>query len=362
MIPAPPRRECSAPQGWVQAMRDVSVLDVARALGFPVSRPSGSSGGSVYGCPACGAERRHPSRRDRRGAIGVRHDGRGWRCFECQVAGDALDLVACRLGGRRLRDLSDADCAQVREWCARYARIECATPRPMRSPASPEQRDPCYPPADEISRLWRAAPAVTADAAARRWLADRRAIDPVVVADRDLARAVPPEVALPRWAARWPASGYRVLLPLVDEQGRRRSVLARRVVASDGAKSLAPKGYSTRGLVLACGLARQVMRLARRPDWWGEDEETGLTIIVTEGEMDYLRVATAYGDAADTAPAVIGVRAGSWSDALTRRIPPGTTVALMTHRDEAGDRYAAQIDRSIRRVAGHSVAICRWQR
>ena len=79
---------------WIDAMRGASIRSVAHELGLLVAPARGASGGSIYGCPACGGERRHASRRDRRGAIGIRKDDRGWRCHECDSSGDAIDLVA----------------------------------------------------------------------------------------------------------------------------------------------------------------------------------------------------------------------------------------------------------------------------
>jgi hypothetical protein len=87
---APPTGEFGVKRSeLIAAMRKTSVLVAAVALGLKTQAPRNASGGSILGCPACNADRRHPSRRDRRGAIGVRHDGRGWQCFECEATGDA---------------------------------------------------------------------------------------------------------------------------------------------------------------------------------------------------------------------------------------------------------------------------------
>ena len=46
---------------------------------------------------------------------------------------------------------------------------------------------------------------------------------------------------------------------------------------------------------------------------------------------------------------MLGIFAGSWSNALAARIPTGTRVAIRTDHDDngAGDRYAELIARSL---------------
>ena len=73
------------------------------------------------------------------------------------------------------------------------------------------------------------------------------------------------------------------------------------------------------------------------PTWWDR------RIIIAEGEPDYLTLATRWGDAAETLPAVFGVISGSWTAEIAARIPDGAEVHIHAHADAAGHRYAEQI-------------------
>ena len=103
----------------IRRVRLGHVLDIAEALRLPFSRHPRNR--SIYGCPACGAQRRHPREYLIKGAIEVRYDGRAWQCCQCLISGDALDLVAYVLRGKRSDDLRLADWDEVTDWCERYA-------------------------------------------------------------------------------------------------------------------------------------------------------------------------------------------------------------------------------------------------
>src|SRR5262245_45233844 len=90
---------------YVDRMRDADVLTVASELGIEIIEGRGTTSPGSFPCPACGSETRHRERT--RGACGVRPDGKGWHCFECDTSGDALDLVAWVLRGSRFRELDD---------------------------------------------------------------------------------------------------------------------------------------------------------------------------------------------------------------------------------------------------------------
>jgi hypothetical protein len=95
-----------------------------------------------------------------------------------------------------------------------------------------------------------------------------------------------------------------------------------------------------KGAVMADPLGR--LLLAGDPvEWW-----TNRTVIVNEGEPDWLTVSTFYSDGED-APAVLGVVSGSWTPEIGARIPSGCRVVIRTHLDKAGDRYADEIRASL---------------
>lgn len=188
------------------------------------------------------------------------------------------------------------------------------------------------------------------------WLTSKR-IDATAVADRDLARALPPSTParkLPQWAgvhrssswSPWSSRGYLLIAQQVDVHGAVRSVLARNVLGREP-KSLAPGGgkYGRTGLVLACGLARQILEAGRAPTWWPAD--LAVRWEVTEGEKKFAIRATERGDVADTAPAVLGIESGSWTPELAARIPDGSSVYIATDHNAAGAAYATKIAQSL---------------
>jgi hypothetical protein len=346
---------------WIASVREQPILVIATALGHVTQPARGASGGSIVGCPACAAGRRHPSRRDRRGAIGVRRDGRGWCCHECQTTGDGLDLIAWTLCGRRCSELTEQQLAEMRTWCRErlHAGAEPAPQRAVREePAAP----PSYPPNAEITSLHDRCLRVDEVPEVGNCL-QSRSIDPGKVADLDLARALPATAELPAWASRWDLdlkrrvnwieSGHRLIVPLFDERGLMRSLLAR-CIRPHEVKSLAPSSYERRGLLMADGLARQILTHAARPDWWPEHRE--LRIIVGEGEPDHLTLASGWSEADECAPATLSVVAGGWTAEFTRRIPnrADVVVVVATHSDAAGDRYA---DAIIQSFAGLNVRL-----
>jgi hypothetical protein len=72
-----------------------------------------------------------------------------------------------------------------------------------------------------------------------------------------------------------------------------------------------------------------------------------VALLVAEGVPDHLTWATRYKASDDSAPAVLGVLSGSWSDELAARVPDGLRVAVRVHRDDAGNHYAARICASL---------------
>lgn len=359
-----PTRSCNGPT-WLERMRGVGVLAVAKALGLDVQPARGSSGGS-FRCPACNAQRRHTKTSDRRAAAGVRNDGRGWRCFQCDVSGDALNLVAYALRGTSLPNLSDVGTADVRAWCERWLGLG---PTSASSPSSAASRPPPfveppkpprYPPVSEVRALWAACKPVTDMPEVADWLLSKR-LDPQAVADGDLARALHPGVPLPRWTrfrvegdavSDWCAGGYVLIARLVDTAGNTRSVLARSVRPGREPKSRAAGGFERRGLVLACPLALQVLALGAKPAWWPTDRP--MRVEVAEGEKKWMMRATLRQD--ELAPACLGIESGSWTAELAARIPDKSSVFIATDPNEAGAKYATAIVRSLApRIASGAV-------
>ena len=330
---------------WIEGMRERGVLDVARALGMTIDERRRAASP----CPACSADRRHTKSSDRRGAIGLRPDGRGWSCFQCGVTGDAIELVAQSIGGARLRDLGDARKAEVRAWCESFLGLDSSRPMALatRTPSKPTAAAaPTYPPRDEVASLWAACAPVTSDPDVARWLDEERGILSAEVERLDLARVLPRPVQCPAWAGAgdgpswrsWGERGARLLVPLFDAHGSMRSLIARhpRKVEA-GPKSLGAKGFARAGLVMAN---------ARALCWLNGADTTAAVCFILEGETDFLL--SAVGPATRQTwegigtPATFGIFEGAWSDALVARIPSGSSVGIASDDDEAGDKHAAK--------------------
>jgi len=327
---------------FVDAMRDADVLALASQLGLKTGRRR------CFGpCPSCGAERRHPSRRDPRLACGVAFHRRGWQCFECDATGDAIDLLAFVEHGRRYRDLSAHERAQLHE---RWARSDVRAVAPQ----TPREAPPRYPDKSTVEALWRACGPVMADDEVSSYL-HGRGVRPGDVAFLHLARALPRDLTAP-WATlggrSWAECGCRLIVPLRDAGGRLRSVLARRVRGS-GVKSAAPFEYERRRLVMADDLALVLLQMGAAPASWPRTR-----VVICEGEMDFLTVASQVSDADEDAPAVFGITSGAWCRAVADRIPDGAEVVIATDPGAAGDRYA---DRIVASFGRRPVALARWR-
>lgn len=262
-------------------------------------------------------------------------------CFGCGAGGDVLSLVAAARGLDARRDFP-----RVVELAADLAGGSLDGYRPPVRRAMPAPRLP--PPVESVGALWAASKPVTDDPDLAVQLLTRE-IDPAIVEDRDLARCLPSSGTLPKWARSgsqtWRDSDHRLLFQLWNAEGSLSSVHARLVEKTDGyrKKGLFPSGHSAKGFFLADSFARLLITNGV-PSWWRQSEPP--SVIITEGAIDFLTVATHYGCAED-APAVLGVLSGSWSDELAARIPTECRVIVKVHRDEAGQKYRDQICRSL---------------
>lgn len=343
----------SAP-GWLDAARTVPTLAVVRELALSMGR----DGKSFGPCPSCGAEvRSNPGRSvDKRGRCRLLPDGKGWACCSngtdgCGAKGDGPGLVAWTLLGRPWGKGDHEASAAVRQWYADRGWCEAWTggvqplstpvhPRPQVAQVLPVAAPPVVRPlAAEVAELWARCVPVVADPEVADWLAGRAdgAIAPERVAALDLARALPADLPeLPRWARyngkAWTQSGHRLIVRAweadPDNAGLLRvaSLHARNVRpdCAPGDKAAWPAGASASGLVWATSAYPQA----------------GLPLVeLAEGVPDWLRLALDRA-ARPERSAVWGVTAGSASPELAELVPAGWPVAVRTHADKAGDKYA----------------------
>lgn len=208
---------------------------------------------------------------------------------------------------------------------------------------------PARPPQHEVAALWAAALPVSAVPEATGWFTHRYGSAAAWSLQQaelwDLTCVIPAGLRLPRWARSqggpWTHTGHRIVFRLWDHTGQAVSLRARSVEATVAPKSLAPAGYSVKGLVLADPLAQQLLG-GVSPTWWQPRQ-----VIVAEGEPDWLLWALRQPEADEQGPAVLGVESGAWSPQIAARIPTGASVVVRTHHDEPGRRYAQQIAASL---------------
>jgi hypothetical protein len=281
-----------------------------------------------------------------------RRSGRGWqaRCpshddrtpsLRIDLGEDGRVLVHCFGGCDFQRILQALGLRSSALFTSDRHRVRAARGA-LRGASRPAQRDRRPPPAHEARAVWEVCLPVDQDCGASNW-ARARGLDPFIIADRDLCRALPTDATVPGWArilgATWPAGGYRLLLPLYDQSGRIASLHARNVRLDASPKGAFPAGCSAVGLVLADAGGRLMLRTAQSqsPLW------------IVEGVPDFLCCATAWGDAAeDSAPSIIAVMSGSWTPTIAARVPKGAEVIIAVHHDPAGESYLATIAESLR--------------
>ena len=321
---------------WFEDLNAVGFEAVAERVGI-VPGPARSWGP----CPACEAEERGAD--DRRGPLGVTASGEGWACHRCKLTGDVVGLIALLATG----ETHPADWRPVRAFAAERGWVEAeergstSTPPPRPRPRRPRPAPPPPRriPRGEVEEFWASCRGVLDDREVCSWL-EGRGLQPALLEDLGLCRALPLG-PLPGWATcrgrSWREAGFGLVLPQLDERGELAGVRGRAVVSGAKPKSAAPAGAEARGLIFGDGLARQV--LARGP------EGPPVDLVVVEGGPDFLVWASRWGDGAalTTAPAVVGVVAGSWVPELAARIPKGSRVAVRTHQDDAGKKYGAQV-------------------
>jgi hypothetical protein len=342
----------NATTDWMAEVKARGTACVAEALGWPMASRGKHR---TVACPNCHVA---PDLRngDAHGAdvtkLGL------WLHASCGGKGSALDVLTVAIAGRPWQAL-DAEArdqvrleAEARGFCsvrtgappARRAAIAFQPFKP-RTPIIAAGRE--YPPLAEVEELWARSLAVTEHVEARIQL-EARGIDPHSVEEHDLARGVPTG-PLPAWAGRrfapWSLTGHVVVVPLVDADGRMRSLHARHLTLKGGGKkALLPTGHKAGGLILADGLSRAVF--SGDADALALVRRVGLDVF--EGVPDFLAGACTYSDADDDAPAVVGLISGGWTGEHARRVPDGTTLRVQTHEDQGGREYALQMHGTFR--------------
>lgn len=183
-----------------------------------------------------------------------------------------------------------------------------------------------FPSPFELKDVWEKATRVDEYGESRGWLFHARKIDPVLVAELDLAR-VRKTPGLYPWCKSFGGYPYCVLLPVYLASGEFVSLRARSIDPKEKNKELAAKG-TAKGTFFANGPTLKMLREGVQVE----------ELWIVEGGTDFLVAST-------LAPtvAVLGIHSASHSselyEVLKQRVKK---VVLATDLDPAGDKYALQ--------------------
>jgi len=198
----------------------------------------------------------------------------------------------------------------------------------------------------DLDDTWDTLPALSQSSQAEEYL-QGRAIDASPIVEHDLARVLLQTQDLPEAVQHAPLTVGTpcIAVPLVCHNRHVRSLSLRSTRKAAARKSVASKGERI-GCVMADGLARLLLEEDANPALLGLASWSELTVVICEGEMDYLSWASRLASDGNSIP-VFGLVTGSWSGDIAGRIPEGCTVAIRTHQDTAGDAMAKTVGRSL---------------
>lgn len=336
-------------------------------------------------CPACGAEYR--GRADPRGSVGITGDNKGWRCYVCSSGGDAADLLAYSVIGKRIRECDGDELDLVRERAEEleYIQPEGKPPKHRRSAtggarrggtAAP-RRTPPPAPGEEIERpakkrrsmrlaatrrgdgsvsiaqsevktwglAWdpdlqdRAQETLWNDEAAAHvlaYLTDKPDLD---AAESTWSRGLSPEV-LKKWrigAVKAFSPGEQrerwwVVIPLWDVGGRCVNYKFRAVPEGESDKPK-PKYMTCPGRPLPLFGARAL------------SNDLGAEVLICEGELDVL----AMWDFGWQRNVVSGTSGDNWEDEWLDALEPYQAFVLMHDDDEAGEGVSNKVAEALGR-------------
>jgi len=336
--------------GWIDDVKArAPVMAVADACGLRVTRGAG-----LTPCLACNAEQRGSD--DRRGPVGARTDGNGWRCFRCDASGDSIDLAAMRWGGGRLRELSPEQRQVVRERCAELGwcstddaapagagraappRVQRAAPPPAPAPRQPTQ--PTGPTPQQGGPFgWR--PDLPDECAAALW-GDDGAQVLAYMQGRGFS-----EETLRHWrvGAHLLRSGdgtvveQYVALPVLDAKGEAMNMRFRSVPGTclrcGGSGCDRCKAGQVKKVYLRCPGAASTLFGVHQLDGDPSSE-----VVVTEGELDVLAL-WQYGLRSNVVTGTAG--AGTWLDEWLDVLEPYRSFLLAYDTDAAGEDGAVKL-------------------
>lgn len=297
---------------------DFDVYDVAELLGLQI----GPTGHDIP-CPVCKQETRHTRSGDTRGAIWISPSNPCvWMCIQCELRGDAKDLWAYATYGipYKLTTYDQRVSAEL--------------------PTNPKIRlrklatvMPKYPSPEKLSELFGNITAVLDSPETMAYLETRFGGK----VDTSGLRNIPVSVLANSTSLTtdWVESGYVLLFPLYSHQSAGvKSFIGRNIkLPPPRIKSKSPTGYSRSGLRLE--LRRSNSR----------------SVIVTEGEMDWLAACLIYPNSS-----IIGIISGSICPGFLDSYN-GQDIEILTDYDAAGELYAEKIQKLYPRASRPAVRL-----
>ena len=300
---------------------------LARRLGLTVNRS---------GMTTCFSRPDLHANRDATPSTRIHEDG--FYCFGCHSKGDAIDLVR-HVTGCGFRDAV----GKLEELFGPVG------PQRPGSNTAPSTRHPVRrrrinnPPSSQVDALWSNCCPVSDLRPVVDWL-QSRSLDVAAVEDDDLIRGLPADT----WRYAWAPPGHQAVVPVFDENGELATLRFRPFC---GGKPRRPKELAARGFGFAGVLANPLARLMLAGRSLGDGTSARnfiptVGLLIAEGCPDFLTWCCNWNDGNDAAPAVLGILAGSWTQAFADQVPDGTTVTVATHHDDgggAGERFARDI-------------------
>lgn len=301
----------------LDAIRAVEITDIAELAALQQLKRCGGS--YLCLCPLHG---------DRRPSFSIK--GNVYNCHAGCGGGDVIDLVM------RVHGVPFVEAAQLIAQHVGIALDADPVSLPPRKPRpAPVKRE--HPPSEAVASIVQRSVPFMAVPDAVAW-ARGRYLCPELIDYLELARVYER------------SEGYCVIAPLFDHEGAQRSLVFRSIYDDTESKSKSMWGGTSNGCVFACPFALRLLR----------GEAMGLlpherpVVAITEGEIDFITLRER-----SDATAVFGTRNGAWSPQIAAKIPDGSLVAIVTHRDEPGEKYAMEIMRSLAHRDA-SLEVARW--
>ena len=315
---------------WIQAAERIAVTEVAQRLGLTLMKAN-----SIGPCPSCATKER--GSKDKRGAIGIRTDNKGWACHRCGAKGSGIDLVSMCLGGSKFSELSKEYKDKVAAWFDGEIRAGAnvlTEPKKLRG-----QR----PPVDEVKDLWKNCLQLhnlDQKDECISFLSSRN-LNLSALAKSGVVRFTPKKSDY-NWPEWWPAGRsnlWRVVVPAFDDTGNFVSLHGRAICTPEHApKTLWPKGFEAKGLLMPNRFAVKMMR-GMAVDLDG--------VLFVEGLTDFLKCSAEVEDL-NLNLAVMGGTSGSFDSISKLKIPKGVKIYIGTDPDEQGREYASKIQMQLK--------------